>query len=206
MDTELLVDNRIEDGQKLLLEMVIAGFDVSVAFWVKTAEEGLWFLYIGSTSVEPSKIGDAYRTLYSCLSRIPNSCIDMSYVQLIQVSDPIAKDAMAARDRQPGRLPVRFRGKRLGNLSIEEGFIYPRMGGQMTPGEVLQTLFGMANRPSATPVRPSVITLRGGTKATVIITGFNLQMPGGLTIHTLDPALNTNGQILGDDVINIQIS
>jgi hypothetical protein len=54
MDTELLVDNRIEDGQKLLAELLKAGFDVNVAFWVRTSEEGLWFLYIGSTSVEPS--------------------------------------------------------------------------------------------------------------------------------------------------------
>ena len=205
MDTELLVDNRIEDGQKLVAELVIAGFDVSVAFWVKTSEEGLWFLYIGSTSVEPSKIGDAYRTLYACLSKIPDPWVGMSEVKLIQASNPIAKDAMAARDRQPGRLPVRFQGKRLGSLSIEEAYIYPRVGGQMTVGEILQTLFGMANRPAGTLVRPSVITLRDGTTVTALITGFNLQMPGGLTIHTLDPASNTKGQIAGDEVINIQL-
>src|SRR6185312_17372515 len=116
MDTELLVENRIEDGQKLVTELVVAGFDVTVAFWIKTFEEGLWFLYIGSTSVEPSKIGDAYRTLYACLSRIPGPWVDMSQVMLIEAGNPIAKDAMAARDRQPGRLPVRFHGKRLGNL------------------------------------------------------------------------------------------
>jgi hypothetical protein len=73
----------------------------------------------------------------------------------------------------------------------------------MTPGEILQTLIGMANRPAGTPVRPAVIKLRGGTTVTALITGFNLQMPGDLTIHTLDPASNTRGQIAGDEVINI---
>jgi hypothetical protein len=204
MDTELLVDNRIEDGQKLVAELVLAGFDVSVAFWVKTSEEGLWFLYIGSTSVEPSKVADAYRTLYACLSRIPDPWVSMSEVKLIQASNPIAKDALAARDRQPGRHPVRFQGKRLGNLSIEEAYIYPRVGGQMTPGEILQTLFGMANRPAGTQVRPAVIALRDGATITAIITGFNLQMPGSLTIHTHDPASNTSREIAGDDVINIR--
>jgi hypothetical protein len=120
VDTELLVDNRIEDGQKLVAELILAGFDVSVAFWVRTSEEGLWFLYIGSTSVEPSKIGDAYRTLYACLSKIPDPAVSVSDVKLIQASDPIAKAAIAARDRQPGRLPVRFQGKPSGSLSIEE--------------------------------------------------------------------------------------
>ena len=205
MDTELLVDSRIEDGQKLVAELVIAGFDVSVALWVKTSEEGLWFLYIGSTTVEPSKIGDAYRTLYACLSKIPDPWVNMSEVKLIQASNPIAKDAMAVRDRQPSRLPVRFQGKRLGSLSIDEGYIYPRVGGLLTPGEILQTLFAMSNRPAGTLIRPSVITLRGGTTVTALITGFNLQMPGGFTIHTLDPVSNTKGEIAGDEVINIQL-
>ena len=78
---------------------------------------------------------------------------------------------MAARDRQPGRLPVRVQGRRLGSLSIEEAYIYPRIGGQMTSGEILQTLIGMANRPAGTPVRPSVITLRDGTTVTALIRG-----------------------------------
>lgn len=204
MDTELLVDNRIEDGQKLVAELVLVGFDISVAFWVKTSEEGLWFLYIGSASVEPSKIGDAYRTVYACLSKIPDSWVSVSEVRLIQANNPIAKDAMMARDRQSGRLPVRFQGQRLGNLSVEEAYIYPRVGGQLTPQELLQMLLGMANRPRNL-VRPSAITLRDGTTATAIITGFDLQLPGGLTIQTLDPVSNAKKQIAGDEVINIRI-
>jgi hypothetical protein len=205
MDTELLVDNRIEDGQKLMAELAIAGFDVSVAFWVKTSEEELWFLYIGSKSVEPSKIGDAYRTVYACLTKLPDPSVSMSEVKLIQASNPIAKDAIAARDRQPARLPLRFRGKSLGNLSIEEAYIYPRVGGPMAPGEILQTLFGIAKRPAAAPARPSVITLRDGTTVTALITGFNLQLPGCLTIQTLDPTSSTKREISGDDVIEIQL-
>ena len=57
MDTELLVENRIDDGQRLLIELVRDGFDVSAAAWLKTSEEGLWFLYIGSKSVDASENG-----------------------------------------------------------------------------------------------------------------------------------------------------
>jgi hypothetical protein len=123
MATELLVEDRIEDGRKLLAELVKAGFDVSVAFWAKTSEEGRLFLYVGSASVEPAKIGDAYRTQYACLSRVPGSWVEMSEVMLIQASNPIAKDAMTARDRHPGRLPVRFQGKRLDSLASEEAYV-----------------------------------------------------------------------------------
>lgn len=205
MDTELLVDNRIEEGQKLVAELAIAGFEVSVAFWVKVADEGLWFLYVGSTSVEPSKIGDAYRTVYACLSKIPDSWVGMSEVKLIQADNPIAKDAIAIRDRQPGRMLVRLQGMRLGNLSIEDAYIYPRLGGQMAPGDILQTLIGIAKRPAGSPARPTVITLRDGRTVTALITGFNLQLPGGLTIQTVDPTSNIKQQIAGDDVVNIQL-
>jgi hypothetical protein len=56
VDQEVLVDSRIDDGLKLLTTLVNEGFDVTVACWVKTSEEGLLFLYIGSTSVELGKI------------------------------------------------------------------------------------------------------------------------------------------------------
>ena len=118
---------------------------------------------------------------------------------------PIAIDAIAVRDRQPSRLPVRFQDRRLGNVSIEDAFIYPPVGGLMTSGELLQALIGMSNRPAGTQARPSVITLRDGATITAIVTGFNLQMPGAVTIDTLDPASNTKGQLEGDEVINIQL-
>jgi hypothetical protein len=204
MDTELLVDNRIEEGQKLVAELIVAGFDVSIAFWAKTSDEGLWNLFIGSTSVEPSKIGDAYRTLYACLSKTPDSGLSMSDVKLIEATNPIATDAMAVRRRKPGRLPIRFRGQRLGNLPVEEAYVYPRVGGQMTSEEILQTLVGIANRPATQTVRPSAIKLRSGATVNALITGFNVQMPGNLTIHTLDPASNTKTSIAADDVVNIQ--
>ena len=40
MDYELLVDERIDDGRSLLAGLVEDGFDVTVAFWAKTSEEG----------------------------------------------------------------------------------------------------------------------------------------------------------------------
>jgi hypothetical protein len=128
----------------------------------------------------------------------------MSEIQLIPASHPIAQDAIAVRDRHPGRRLIRYPGDRLGSVSVEEAYIYPRVGGPMTPGEILQTLVDLSNRPAAAPVRPSVIRLRDGTTLTALITGFNLQLPGSLTIQTLDPSSNRKRQIAVEDVVNIQ--
>ena len=48
MDTELLVENKIEDGAALIRQLIRDQFEVRVAFWVKRTEEGLWYLYIAT--------------------------------------------------------------------------------------------------------------------------------------------------------------
>jgi hypothetical protein len=147
MDQEVLVDSRIDDGLKLLTALANEGFDVTVACWVKTSEEGLWFLYIGSTSVERGKIGDAYAVAYDCLSRIPYVSIELSDIKLVSATNPVAKDALAVRRRYPGRAPTRYHGKRLGGLSIEEAYIYSQPTGPMPPRELMRTILEMTGHP-----------------------------------------------------------
>jgi hypothetical protein len=125
MATELLVENRIDDGHRFIEQLVRDGFAIAAAFWVKTSEEGLWHLYVASPSVSPENTGEAYRTIYSSLSKNPDSSLQLSEIKLINVANPIAREATAVRDRFPGRVPNRWYGKRLGNLSIEEAYIYP---------------------------------------------------------------------------------
>lgn len=203
MATEVLVEYRIEDGQKLIAELVIEGFDVSVAFWALSSEEAIWSLYIGSASVNATNVGDAYRTLYRCLGNLSLPRVSLSDVKLLSANDPIAEDAISTRDRHRGRTVVRVHGGRMGSLSFDEAHIYPRIGEQMTPGEILQALIDLANRPWGAIARPSVITLRNGTTIDAVVTGFNLQMPGGLTIATLEPDSNIKRQISADEVVSI---
>ena len=126
MDTELLVESQIDDGQRLIEQLDRDGFEVRAAFWVKTSEEGLWHLYIASPSVDEAKQGEAYRKVYASLSRIPDSWISPSDIKLINDANLISQDIVAVRNRHPARTPIRYRGKRIGNISIIEVYIYPR--------------------------------------------------------------------------------
>src|SRR5262245_54946865 len=125
MDTDLLVENQIEDGQRLLNQLIRDQFEVAVAFWLQLTEEGLWQLWIASSSVDADR-GGAYRRVYATLSKIPQCRIAPSDITLLHPASPIARDAIAARDRYPSRKPTRYQGKRLGNLEIKEAYIYPR--------------------------------------------------------------------------------
>src|SRR5208282_1669683 len=134
MDQELLVDNRFEDGEKLLTALVRSSIDVTVALWVLRSEDNSWYLYIGSNA----KLGELYGMIFLELTKSPHTSVTLSELKLVHPSEPIARDAIALRDRNPARLPVRYRVKRLGDLAIEEAYIYPRTG-PMTRDEVLQT-------------------------------------------------------------------
>jgi hypothetical protein len=125
MDTEILVGSQFDDGRRLVGQIIRDGFDVSVAFWVKTSEEGLWHLYIASPAVDAERPGEAYQKVYTSLSKIPDSAVSLPDIKLINDESPIAQDVIAICDRYPARVPRRFRGKRIGNLSIVEAYIYP---------------------------------------------------------------------------------
>lgn len=125
MATELLVEDRTEEGQRLIDQLVRDEFEVGVALWVKRSEEGLWSLYIGSSAVDPDKPAEAYRRVYAALDKVPDTWVTPADIMLFNSASPVARAAVEARDRNPRMTPTRYRRKRLGNLDIEEAYIYP---------------------------------------------------------------------------------
>lgn len=200
MDYELLVDDQIEDGRSLITNLLSDRFNVTVAFWVRTSEEGLWFFYIGSDSVRTMSLADAYRVVYNALRRIPNSTISISNIKIVDADNPIARSAIVVRDRYPARLPTRYNGKSLGNMAIEEAYIYPRTGG-MSRTEVLQTVTGLMDRSGI--LAPSLVTLRDGTQIQAVPVGIQMDVPGAIQVVFHDLVASTNRSIPVDDVVGI---
>lgn len=126
METNLLVENQIDDGQRLIDQLTREEFQILVAFWLQTSEEGLWQLYLASPLFDSEKMGEAYRKVYSALQKGTPSWVSPSDIKLINGASPVALAAVELRDRHSGRLPTRYHGKRLGNIPIEEAYIYPQ--------------------------------------------------------------------------------
>lgn len=200
MDQEILVDDRIDEGEKLIAHLVRSGFDVSGAFWVLTSPDNMWQMYVASTAVEPD-IGQAFGKFYALAYQLPGVSV-ASVTRLIHPSDPIAREALAQRDRRPGRVPVRYRGKRLGDLAIEEAYIYPKIG-PMTRDEVRQTVMALLDRGGA--AQPSTFILADGSIKRAIPIGMHLFGPTpGLQFELLDPVTSQRQVVPADDVINVR--
>jgi len=125
MDTITLVDEHLRDGQRLIEQLAADGNPIDLAFWVKTAEDGIWFLYLATDIVNQIGSAKAYRKVYASLNKLADPWMTISEVKLIAPENPIATGVRDVMARHPGRIPTRFGGNRLGGLSIEEAYIYP---------------------------------------------------------------------------------
>jgi len=171
MDTIALVEFQIDAGQRLIVQLIRDGFRVEAALWVKTAEEGIWFLYIASPIVEETGLPAAYRVLQSSLQRLQGIPLSLSDIKLVGRDNPITRDVQAILARFHGAIATRLSGKQLGDVSVEEAYLYPAYlfsvqgAGPMTQDEVLGELFRLMNRGTGS-VPASRITLRNGTTFT----------------------------------------
>src|SRR2546423_1873361 len=128
MDTDALVEKRLDDGRKLLDELLRRGVDVTAACWLRASENDKWYFYLVSPTVDAEGITEAYRKLHPLVWAMPRlSWIDPLKINLIGPSNPIARDVLAilGRSRGPRGGPVRWGGTRLGNQSVEEAYLYP---------------------------------------------------------------------------------
>ncbi len=124
MDTELLVDDRIEEGRLLVERLIADGFDVSVAFWAKATEEGFWQFFIASSFFKNAeKPSNVYTAVYWALQAV--GC--RSDLTLLNDKEPIAQAAIELRDRLPARISTRYHVRRLGGLSVNEVYVYPKV-------------------------------------------------------------------------------
>lgn len=201
MDQNPLVDVRIEDGRRLLAELTGDSFEISVAFWTLTQEHEPWEFYIVLAKLGSPSLVEAIRAVYSALLRCPSQSIALSEVRVVEPTNPLAKNVASLRDRFPASLPTRCSGRAIGDPTIHEIYIYPRMMGLMGRREVLEAVVGLMDR-NDSPT-PSVITLKDGTRFEAIPVGMEVPTPGDLRIVLHDALSKANRSISADEVATI---
>jgi hypothetical protein len=139
MDTITLVENQIDDGQRLLDRLAAEGFVTRAACWVKPADEDRWSLYIVSPVVDEKGATAAYRQVYRVLRSLEGAWVTDSDIKLIGENHPVARDVLDILRRFPDRTPTRSRRPLLGGMPVEETYLYP--ADKKTPVEV--TIYGL---------------------------------------------------------------
>jgi hypothetical protein len=92
---------------------------------MKMSEEGEWFLYIASNEVDGRGLAAAYRSLYTLVDSLGPLWVNRFELKLVEPRNPIARDVLGILNRYPSPLPTRYGGKRLGNVAVDDSYIYP---------------------------------------------------------------------------------
>lgn len=168
MDQSTLVGDQISDGRRFIERFAADGNPVHAAFWVKTEEDELWFLYVVTDLVDRDGPAAAYRAINQSLKKLGECWITSSEIKVIGRGNPIAKDVLAITARYPGRLATRYGGRILGSMSVDQVYIYPPSNftftqvNPMTTEDISRELVRLMNR-GAGLHQPSRVGLKDGT-------------------------------------------
>lgn len=126
MAEELLVDKKLEDGEKLIRALQAKKFDISAAFWMQI-EDGYWHLYLASRNLENETPGSfaSWDIVLSALDQLGNLAISRSDISLVTPQLPAAKEVIDLQSRFPLNLYSRQRLRKLGGMQVAEAHIYP---------------------------------------------------------------------------------
>lgn len=168
MDQSALVVDQIGDGRRFVERFAADGNPVQAAFWVKTGDEGYWFLYVATELFDRVGPAAAYRAVHASLQKLGETGVASSEIKVVSPTNPIAKDVLAIVARHPGRLAPRFSGNTLGSMAVEQVYIYPpriftfTQANPMTTEEAGREILRLMNR--GTGILPSSrVTLKDGT-------------------------------------------
>lgn len=125
MDQVTLVENQIADGQLLVEELIKDGFQVTAASWMKTSDDGQWFLYLASPIADTAPL-KAYGRVHTVARRMPQPfLVGPLDIKLIGPTEPVAKAILEVQRRYPRKSPLHLGESTLAGVSIEGAYIYP---------------------------------------------------------------------------------
>lgn len=135
MDQNPLVTEQIDDGRAIIDQCVADGVDITAAFWLKPSEDGQWYLYIATETVEDKGIAAAFKAVLGAIRRLshPPRLNLLGDLKVVGASNPVTVDVLGIQSRYAAPLATRYRGNRLGPISIDEAYLYPVSRTARTP-------------------------------------------------------------------------
>ena len=127
MAEDTLVENWIDDGRKLIEELVQRGFEVTAGCWVYPSEARRWRFYIISPLVDTVGFREAAGRLHAVEWAMPPTySIETLTTRLIGPSDPIARDLFRLQGRPTRTIAgfVRLPSMIVDHQSIDDAYYY----------------------------------------------------------------------------------
>jgi hypothetical protein len=125
MDQGPLVNEQIEVGARFLSEFEHFA-PVQVAAWLKVSDSNYWNLYIVSDQIDDANFDKAYTEVARITRQLQNPWIEFRVKVLIK-SEKTALALLDLQKRTTGRIPPWWLDRRLGDVFVDEAYLYPPM-------------------------------------------------------------------------------
>lgn len=125
MDKSALVEKHIEEGERVILGLGDAGFQVDAALWFYLSDSEEWRLLLASPFVEKEGPKKAYSFIQSVLEQLsPPSEISLKDISVLSPSHHLIHLLRIAIRTGPGISGIRFTRNVINNTLIEDAYIY----------------------------------------------------------------------------------
>lgn len=124
MDQATLVNERVEDGRKLIAALAQDGFQVTAASWLKETDGRQWYLYLASPEVDAKGSKAAYRELQETYRRLAPRRIGPFEVKLIRTDHPVAREVEKSHMQFHGPIDNWIEGEQFGSVPVLAAFAY----------------------------------------------------------------------------------
>lgn len=124
MDQGPLVEDEIVDGRRFLERFAADGHAIRGAAWIKTAEEGLWFLYVVTETYDSAGPSAAYRAVHDSLEKLDDVLFPGSRIRLLGVNNLVSFDLMSLASAHPKRSGFPFDTDELGYMPVSQVYVY----------------------------------------------------------------------------------
>ena len=125
MDNGPLVKEEIEAGAILARE-----FDrfapLKAAFWLRASDEEQRYLYLTSDCFDDTNYFDAYKEVVRLVQALQLPELDLFRVKIVAGNNPLAEAAAEQIRLYPNSTGRRFGSGAFGDLSIDDGYVYPQ--------------------------------------------------------------------------------
>ena len=124
MDQGTLVNPQIKAGEWLIGELA-KHYPVKVAYWLKSEEDGDWYLYVASDKINDTNFDIAYGEVSRITSMSRNPWLNPFRVKVVGIDDSVARAIAEFAKNYPGETPMLINGGILGDVWIDGAIVYP---------------------------------------------------------------------------------